>query len=97
MTGMHPENNKLARWQSIKVVRAGEIVDLRCEAGVVQHVCVKMADDNKSTARWIDVGDRHPFKNPNKLPQVGDFYVEYDDYYVSWSPRQAFVTGYTKL
>jgi hypothetical protein len=55
-----------------------------------------MADDNKSTARWIDVGDRHPFKNPDKLPQVGDFYVEYEDNYVSWSPRQAFLTGYVR-
>jgi hypothetical protein len=98
MTGMHPENNKLARWQSVKVVSAGEIVDIMPleDSSEIKYVCVKMADDNKSTARWIDVGDRHPFKNPDKLPKLGDFYVEYEDNYVSWSPRQAFLTGYVR-
>jgi hypothetical protein len=41
MTGMHPENNKLARWQSVKVVSAGEIVDIMpLEDGPVSSMSV---------------------------------------------------------
>jgi hypothetical protein len=29
-------------------------------------------------------------------PQVGGYYVEYEDGYASWSPREAFESGYTK-
>jgi hypothetical protein len=30
-------------------------------------------------------------------PQVGGYYVVYDDGYKSWSPADAFESGYTKL
>lgn len=30
-------------------------------------------------------------------PQVGGYYVVYDDGYKSWSPEQAFEEGYTKV
>jgi len=30
-------------------------------------------------------------------PQVGGYYVVYDDGYKSWSPSQAFEEGYTRL
>lgn len=30
-------------------------------------------------------------------PVPGDFYVQYDDGYKSFSPRKAFVEGYTKI
>ena len=30
-------------------------------------------------------------------PQAGGYYVVYDDGYKSWSPAEAFETGYTKV
>jgi hypothetical protein len=30
-------------------------------------------------------------------PQVGDYFVQYDDGYQSWSPAKAFEEGYTRL
>ena len=31
------------------------------------------------------------------VPQVGGYYVRYEDGYESWSPAEAFEEGYTKI
>ena len=76
----------LARFQPIKQVSAGEIVEL-VEAGAY----VREADGT-SVLRIFP-------KNITPLyqPKVGDFWVVYDgDGYQSVSPREAFLAGYVE-
>jgi hypothetical protein len=46
-------------------------------------------------------GDVRRLVHPNVVargwPQVGDYLVEYDDGYVSWSPAKAFEDGYSRI
>lgn len=30
-------------------------------------------------------------------PQVGGYWIQYEDGYISWSPAEAFESGYTKI
>jgi len=83
MTNEYPG---LATWQSIKVVRAGEITE------VVPSGCfVRTADDNGVLLHYPDDKMISRYQ-----PQVGDFWVIYPDGYQAISPREPFVTGYLK-
>ena len=74
---------ELRQYQSIKVVRAGEIyvVDTNgCWVGC--------ADDKTRFFPFV------PGMLARYTPVTGDFWVQYDDGYESISPRKAFVEGY---
>jgi hypothetical protein len=45
---------------------------------------------------WVSFDDPRFFAGDRK-PQVGDMLVIYEDGYVSWSPKDAFEAGYTRI
>lgn len=72
------------RYRSHKIVEAGKIIEIRpTELQLVFK-------DNAGVT--VSASYMHKHK-----PQVGGYYVLYDDGYQSWSPAEAFETGYTKV
>lgn len=90
-----PENSQtsvqLPRWQSHKRVFADRIAR-------IGPVATMPAD---GIDRWVlDCGavvDVTPDLIARGSPKVGDYFVQYDDGYKSWSPAQAFEEGYTRV
>lgn len=85
----------LPKWQSHKVVSADKIV------GTQQGSTITKDDTG---VRWTLEGGRviapsHDLlrRAGDRRPAKGDYYVEYDDGYQSWSPAKAFEEGYTRL
>lgn len=74
----------LAKFQSIKVVSAGEItevVEAGCYVRAANGEAVLLIYQDGMTARYT--------------PKVGDFWIIYDpDNYASISPRETFLAGY---
>jgi hypothetical protein len=75
---------KMPRWQSHKELYADKIVVVN-ETGILLEcggVIPKSVLDEISK---------------RKAPSVGDYFVQYDDGYVSWSPADQFEAGYVKV
>lgn len=82
-----PPTAALQQFQSMKVVRAGEIVEV-----VAAGCYVRGADGSHVFRQYL------PNMTARFTPSVGDFWVVYEgDGYESLSPREAFVTGYQPL
>lgn len=85
----------LPRWQSHKQVYGDKITK------------IQRADPNSESAkddagiRWLlDCGGIVTVTKDligRGAPVVGDYYVQYDDGYKSWSPAKAFEEGYTRI
>lgn len=70
-----------------KIVRDGDGEDRESDgSGMITPL------DNGYAPFKVDRDYMHKHK-----PQVGGYYVVYDDGYKSWSPAQAFEEGYTRL
>jgi len=83
----HPPVAGLEQFQSVKVVRAGEITE------VVKHGCYVRDADGSAVFRGY-----HRNMTARFTPVAGDFWVVYEgDGYESLSPREAFTTGYVPL
>ena len=83
--------DKLARWQSHKIVRAAKIVAVKVAPDPLNWL-VEGADGKPMLYRPpVDICARDYF------PKPGDYLVVYDDGYTSWSPGSAFEAGYTKV
>jgi hypothetical protein len=85
----HPLD-KLPRYRSHKIVRAAQIA--WWHQGGIGPIDVHVDID----------GARHVIEAPpdtfaRGAAVVGDYIVVYDDGYISWSPRQAFEDGYTRV
>lgn len=78
---------QLLRYRSHKIVRALEMLNR------------PVTKDGSSFVVNTKLGevtvDGTVFKRDDKTPVAGDYLVVYDDSYVSWSPRAAFVGGYS--
>ena len=77
------EKVQLPRWQSHKKVWADKIVKIG--EGAILH---------------LDCGGHREVPDnffARGFPQVGDYYVRYEDGYESWSPTKAFEEGYTRI
>ena len=87
---------KLPQWKCHKVVRAAEI------QGIAQGEIVNQEKyPNGSWLLTVD-GVAEPREVSHEWflkhrPQVGGYYVEYEDGYTSYSPTEAFESGYTRL
>lgn len=84
---MNEPVNDMARYQSIKIVRAGritEIVPLGCY--------VEDAEDGSGVLREFAENMTARYQ-----PVIGDYWVVYDDGYQAISPRAQFEAGYVKL
>ncbi len=79
---------ELPRYKSHKIVHALKIKGVVIEDGIVWIV----PDDKEYAAFEVDKAyyDKHK-------PQSGGYYVVYEDGYKSWSPADAFESGYTRV
>lgn len=74
----------LPRWKSHKIVEAFEIEEIR---GVTQ---ARLLGSGYS----VFVSDEYIAKHH---PAIGGYYVRYEDGYESWSPKEAFENGYSRI
>lgn len=82
-------DKELPKYVSHKTVQALEIADIRYEVGDdSQNIHFK--EDGYAPVK-AEFGMFSRYK-----PVAGDFYVVYADGYKSFSPRKAFLEGYTK-
>jgi hypothetical protein len=82
----------LRRYRCHKIVQAGEIKAIeKSEGGQGEEAYVRHA--------VLENGSRFGSKAlfARGVPAVGDFIVVYDDGYVSWSPKKAFLDGYSPI
>jgi hypothetical protein len=75
----------LPRYQSHKIVEAAPIIAYDRNAPTI---FVRI--DQAETVR-IEVPSNFFARG---IPDVGDYFVRYEDGYVSWSPKEAFEAGY---
>lgn len=76
----------MARWQSNKIVLAGQIEE------VVPAGCYVKNADGSATLRLFE-----PNMTARMTPSIGDYWVIYEDGYQALSPKAAFVAGHTLL
>jgi hypothetical protein len=82
--GMGGVGAQLPKWKSHKEVWADRIIAMDASGWYLacgDHICPDV------TAELTKRGE----------PQPGDYFVQYDDGYKSWSPAGPFEEGYTKL
>lgn len=89
-------STQLPRWKSHKEVWGDRIAEIH-QAGPDDEL--QSVDD--SGIRWVLDCRGVIFVTKDLIargqPQVGDYFVQYDDGYKSWSPAQPFEEGYTRL
>lgn len=78
----------LARWKSHKVVSAGKVLS-------VNLTDMQLGVEND--AGGIDLVYFTETLVSRSIPQLGDYYVVYEDGYASWSPAKAFEEGYSQI
>lgn len=88
---MSVENIKLPCYQSHKKVWALEIYSVDQLLNEKGPITLKFKD-----SRYADKEIPEEMFSRYK-PVPGDFYVEYEDGYKSFSPRKAFLDGYIKI
>lgn len=82
-------DRKLPRYQCHKQVYALKIAGLQPVVGGA--VIITPAEPG-----YLPFRAEHPYAEKHK-PEVGGYWVQYDDGYQSFSPAQAFEEGYTRL
>jgi len=87
---------ELPRWKSHKEVHAFKITK------IVRDGEGENRETDGSATLYHDEGYFMPVKVDAEYmrkhkPQVGGYYVQYNDGYKSWSPAEAFEEGYTRL
>lgn len=82
---------KLPRWKCHKEVEAFKILS------------ITINEDGRGATLWGEETERAPATRVSlpyftkHAPEVGGYYVRYDDGYESYSPAAAFEAGYTRL
>lgn len=84
----------LRKYRCHKVVQAAEIKALEEMPNTVQP-----GGPNQLRHAILEDGSRYggDIFAREKKPVVGDFIVIYDDGHISWSPRKAFLDGYSPI
>lgn len=88
----HPP--ELRRYRCHKEVDAGKVLAIEPAPSFPEGSRVLVLDDG-SVDHYRQVVDRHYMAKHE--PQVGGYFVRYDDGYESWSPPRAFESGYTEI
>ena len=91
-----------AEWRSHKVVRAAEIVSIEDNESYDPAADADGLLAVRMMAVAIGNGEIRAVSVPSLvfargIPKPQDFLVVYDDGYVSWSPRKAFLEGYDRI
>lgn len=79
----------LKMWQCHKLVFAGKIIEVRDDGAAERALMVEGLDD---APVLICPGDDFYKRG---VPKVGDYFVHYENDYLSWSPGDVFEAGYT--
>lgn len=84
----------LPEWQCHKIVKAGKIIAIKDNADDSAMLGVAAATAEQPDVPPISVlmGDAWMVKHN---PSVGGYFVVYEDGYLSYSPADAFESGYT--
>ena len=77
----------MTKWRSHKIVEAGTIYAFKDNNVVTVLVPPMHYLDVTVPADWTARGK----------PKLGDFLVRYEDGYISWSPKEVFLAGYTAI
>lgn len=85
---------RLPQWQSHKIVHAAKITGLIYGLGGEGIHSVRLEAPMIPPSQEFQVPENFAARGK---PQVGDYLVQYDDGYVSWSPAKAFEDGYTRI
>lgn len=80
----------LPAYRSHKTVRALKISQIERHSGVGEATIHPVETDYAPFRVSAAYMERHK-------PEVGGYFVAYDDGYESWSPAQAFEEGYTRI
>ena len=83
----------LPKWRSHKVVYGDKITEIR-------HGAADVNSEFTGDSWLLECSALIPETNSlvaRGAPSVGDYYVQYEDGYQSWSPAKAFEEGYTRV
>lgn len=86
---MKPQR-EMPKYQSYKIVHALKIKEIK--EPLPSGDCMFLPEDEGFD--WVFLPKDYMRKHQ---PQVGGYYVVYDDGYKSWSPAKAFEEGYTLI
>lgn len=83
------DTKEMPRYECHKIVHALKIAILRRDDDgiLVMYPVESGYEPIKLTPSYVE----------NHAPQVGGYYVVYQDGYKSWSPAEAFEAGYTRI
>jgi len=84
----------LPKYVSHKEVEAGKIVGVRAYAGQTRDIVAEVVVSVDGVEYVIEVPVDF---NARGTPKIGDWLIRYKDGYLSWSPAEAFETGYTRM
>lgn len=87
----------LAQWKCHKVVRAARIADASEDGDQLRLVLDPSHCAASSTSYVITVAREGGLSTKSAAAMVGGYLVQYEDGYLSWSPRASFETGYSRL
>ena len=87
---------QLPRWKSHKEVYADTIVDIKLANPDDEHPCFDYAGFDVVLACNAVVCVSNEMIARHK-PSIGEYLVQYDDGYISWSPAKAFEDGYVRV
>lgn len=88
---------KLPTWRCHKIVMADKIVAGLTDHGRIVHGPLDI--HGTPVRAWVLAGGGHVIPGTMTLrgvPMVGDYYVQYDGGYESWSPAKTFEEGYSR-
>lgn len=86
-----PNQKELPAYKCHKIVRAAKITEIeKHEGDGTGHQTMIFGEVGAYQFLTDAWNDRHK-------PQVGGYYVVYEDGYTSYSPAEAFESGYTKV
>lgn len=80
------------RYNCHKQVSAGKITAIEVDENKVSKIALESGEFVFSTSEWFH--NQTARKDAEEL--IGGYYVVYDDGYDSWSPADAFESGYSR-
>ena len=89
-------STELPRWQCHKIVHAFKITKIVLDGEGENRESDGSARLYHDEGYFMPVKVDREYMNKHK-PQVGGYYVAYEDGYKSWSPAKAFEDGYTRI
>ena len=86
----------LPKYQSHKVVGAARIIDIqpKKKGGALLILDYFDSKDPNGAPTRVKVSSKFVKKHE---PRIGGYFVEYPDGYCSWSPKEAFESGYSRV